>query len=242
MWLQCPASITLTRDIPRTSSRFAREGTAAHHVAEMVLNGDVFLPDRIKVEDEEFIVSVGMCRALNPYISYVQRLMRKRKRGYDEYTVKLEQRILVPDTDDLVWGTMDCGACPRDDWKPLIIADLKYGKGHRVNPDTPQLKLYALGFAAQMGANEAARGVKLLIFQPRIEGNEIYREYKTTLGELWDWSDFVMRPALLRILDGDTTEHAGPHCRWCVRTRECAAFQAQHQARAAEVFNDATAT
>src|SRR4029077_8367557 len=121
-----------TRDIPRTSSKYAREGTAAHHVAEMTLRGDIFLPDKVKVEDEEFIVSVGMCRALNPYISYVQRLMRKRKRwsSYDEYIVQLEQRIEVPDTDGLVWGTMDCGACPHDDWGPLIVIDLKYGKGH----------------------------------------------------------------------------------------------------------------
>src|SRR6266567_2526608 len=74
MWLACPASVTLTKDIPRPSSKFAREGTAAHAVAEMILGGDVFLPDRVKVENEEFIVSPGMCRALNPYVTHVQSL------------------------------------------------------------------------------------------------------------------------------------------------------------------------
>jgi Protein of unknown function (DUF2800) len=236
MWLACPASVTLTRDIPRTSSKYAREGTAAHRVAEMVLNGDIFLPDKIVVEGEEFIVSAGMCRTLNPYISYVQRL--KKRRIYKLKKVVLEHRVQVPDTDGLVWGTMDCGAYS---WRDLIVADLKYGKGHRVEPNTPQLKLYALGFAAEIGANEAWREVTLVIFQPRV-GNDFMRTWTTTLGELWAWSDFVMRPALLKIMNGDITENAGPHCRWCVRRTECAAFQAQHQARAAEVFDDATDT
>ena len=235
MWLACPASVTLTKDMTRPSSKYAREGTAAHKVAEMTLKGDIFLPDKVTVEGNEYIVSPGMCRALNPYISYVQRLMRQRKR---KYTVKLEHRVYVPDTDDLVWGTMDCGAYPDNDYNPLIIADLKYGKGHRVDPDTPQLKLYALGFAAQLGANETWQKVELLIFQPRVEGNEIFRKYETTLGELWRWSDFVMRPALLKIANGDTTEHAGPHCRWCVRQTECAAFAVKHQDRAAAAFDD----
>ena len=41
-----------------------------------------------------------------------------------------------------------------------------------------------------------------------------------------------------RIKDGDTTEHAGPHCRWCVRKTECAAFAVKHQDRAAAAFDD----
>jgi hypothetical protein len=230
MWLACPASVTKTRDMLRPSSKYAREGTAAHAVAEMVLNGDVVLPDKITVENEQFIISVGMCRALNPYISYVQRLRKRRKAN-----VVLEHRIYVPETEGLVWGTMDCGAWT---WDELIIADLKYGKGHRVEPNSPQLKLYALGLAAMIRANEASRRVTLAIFQPRIEGNEIMSTWKTTLGELWRWSDVVMRPAVLRIVDGDQTEHAGAHCRWCVRKTECRAFAMKHQERAAAVFDD----
>ena len=42
MWLACPASVTLTKDVTRPSSKFAKEGTAAHTVAEMTLNGRYF--------------------------------------------------------------------------------------------------------------------------------------------------------------------------------------------------------
>ena len=49
----------------------------------------------------------------------------------------------------MVWGTLDCGVL--SDWQGLFIADLKFGKGHRVEADTPQLKLYALGLADVIG-------------------------------------------------------------------------------------------
>lgn len=231
MWLTCPASVTLTKDVPRPSSKYAREGTAAHKVAELNLAGDIFLPDKITVEGEEFVVSAGMCRTLRPYIDHVQKLMKIR-----HAVVKLEQIVRVPDTDGMVWGTMDCGVYVGA-YESMFITDLKYGKGHFVHADSAQLKLYALGFAAQMHANEVHTPVTLTICQPRV-GDEPIRSHETTLGELWHWSDFHLRPAVLRIIDGDTSEHAGPHCRWCVRRSECKAFAALHQSRAADVFDD----
>jgi Protein of unknown function (DUF2800) len=232
MWLACPASVTLTKHIPRPSSKYAREGTAAHAVAEMILDGDVFLPDKVEVEGEEFIVSPGMCRALNPYVSYVQSLMRLPKRS-----VYLEQHLYVPDTDHMVWGTLDCGVHARGTGD-IYIADLKFGRGHIVDPDTPQLKLYALGLAGYVRENRAFAEVTLTICQPRV-GGEALRSVRTTLGALWDWQALTVNPAVTRIIAGHETEHAGPHCRWCVRQTECEAFARQHQNRTAAVFDDA---
>ena len=126
MWLNCPASVTLTKDMTRPSSKYAREGTAAHAVAEMTLNGDIFLPDKVTVEGDEYVVSPGMCRALNPYIGYVQGL-----RALPGATVLLEKRLVVPDTGGMVWGTLDCGVHV---WDELYVADLKFGKGVAVDP------------------------------------------------------------------------------------------------------------
>lgn len=229
MWLACPASVTLTKDMTRPSSKFAREGTAAHAVAEMILNGDVFLPDKITVEGDEYIVSPGMCRALNPYVTHVQGLMKLPKAA-----VFLEQRVYVPDTEHAVWGTLDCGVHTKHD---IFITDLKFGKGHRVEPDAPQLKLYALALAGYVRENRATMGVTLTVCQPRIEGPPL-RSYHTTLGALWDWQALDVRPAVLRILAGDESESAGPHCRWCVRQTQCKAFARKHQTYAASVFDD----
>ena len=226
MWLACPASVTLTKDATRPSSKFAREGTAAHAVAEMTLKGDIFLPDRVSVEGDEFIVSPGMCRALNPYVSHVEAL-----RALPGAEVVLEKRLIVPGTEGLVWGTLDCGVKAEG----LHVVDLKFGKGVAVEPDTPQLKLYALALAQHFNVWDS--DVTLTICQPRV-GGEPLRSHPTTVQDLLEWLVDVVRPAVVRIKEGDTSEVAGAHCRWCVRKTVCVAFANKHQTHAASAFDD----
>jgi len=230
MWMACPASVTKTKAMIRPSSKYAREGTAAHTVAEMSLKGDIFLPDKVTVEGDDYIVSRGMCVSLNPYVTYVQGLM-----NMPGARAFLEHRTYIPDTFGMVWGTLDCGVLA--DWGGLFVVDLKYGKGHFVEANTPQLKLYALGLAHMVGAEDPKSPVTLTICQPRV-GDTPLRSHMTTLGDLWQWSDFEVHPAVKRIKAGDESEHAGPHCRWCVRKTECKAFADLHQTRAASVFED----
>jgi len=231
MWMACPASVTLTKDMTRPSSKYAKEGTAAHSVAEMTLKGDIFLPDKVTVEGDEYVVSRGMCRALNPYVTYVQSLM-----GPDN-DVFLEQRIGVPYTNGMVWGTLDCGVHTAKG--ALHVVDLKFGKGVTVDPFGPQLRFYALGLAEMLSMNLNSRttSVTLTICQPRVDGPPI-RSHTTQLWYLRDWLSDKVGPALDRIEAGDTTENAGAHCRWCVRKTECKAFANKHQTHAASAFDD----
>jgi hypothetical protein len=221
--------VTLTKDRTRPSSRYAREGTAAHTVAELTLKGDIFLPDKVNVEGHEFVVSRGMCVALNPYITHVEAL-----RAQWGATVVLEKRLVVPGTSGEVWGTLDCGVHARGE---LHVVDLKFGKGHVVDPEGPQLKLYALALAQFVNEFSTHAKVTLTICQPRIGGDPL-RSYETTLGELYRWRGNVVRPAICKIIMGDTTEVAGVHCRWCVRKTECKAFAQKHQTHAASAFDD----
>jgi hypothetical protein len=172
-----------------------------------------------------------MCRALNPYISYVQSLT-----AIPGVRVYLEKRMVVPLTRGMVWGTMDCGVCD-DAGKSLYVADLKFGKGVAVDPSGPQLKLYALALASHTMTTSPRTAVTLTICQPRI-GGQMLRSHVTTLRELRDWRDKEVLPVVARIKAGDTSEHAGPHCRWCVRKTECKAFAQKHQQHAASVFDD----
>jgi hypothetical protein len=229
MWLNCAASVTMTKDVLRPSSKFAKEGTAAHAVAEMILGGDIFLPDKVTVEGDEFIVSPGMCRALRPYVTHVQGL-----RGPD-VDMFLEQRVKVTQTFGMVWGTLDCGVF--DAKGELHIVDLKFGKGVLVDPFGPQLRLYALGFAAHIDVVNFDTVVHLTICQPRVEGDPI-RTHTTQLKHLYNWRATKVIPALKRIKAGDTTENTGAHCRWCVRKTECRAFANKHQAHASAAFDD----
>ena len=230
MWLACPASVTKTKDMLRPSSKYAKEGTAAHKVAELNLQGDIFLPDKIVVEGDEYIVSPGMCRALNSYISHVEFL-----KAHQGSQVFLEQRIKIPHTRGMVWGTLDCGV--RTLIGDLHIVDLKFGKGHLVHPDGPQLKLYALGLAWMLRMARVDAVVTLTICQPRV-GDQVLRSHVTTLAKLRHWLDLEVRPAIERIRTGDLTENAGAHCRWCVRKIICAAFARRHQTYAAAAFDN----
>ena len=230
MWLACPASVTMTKDMVRPSSKYAKEGTAAHQVAEMTLKGDIFLPDKVTVEGDEYVVSPGMCRALNPYVTHVQSLM-----AVPGARVFLEKRLVVPQTFNMVWGTLDCGV-QTEHWE-LHVVDLKFGKGVAVEPDTPQLKLYALALADHVDAKAPSTSVTLTICQPRAGGTPL-RSHVTTLRGLKSWRAQTVVPAVQRIKAGDTTENAGVHCRWCVRKTECTAFNNKHQGHAAAAFDD----
>jgi hypothetical protein len=197
----------------------------------MTLNGDIFLPDKVTVEGDEFVVSPSMCRALNPYVTHVEAL-----RALPGAALVLEKRLVVPGTGGMVWGTLDCGVRSGYD---IHIVDLKFGKGVPVGPDGPQLKFYALAFASFMGMsmNRRRSKVYLTICQPRIEGPPV-RTHETTLVALADWLETDVRPALARIAENDPTENAGAHCRWCVRKTECKAFAGKHQTHAAAAFDD----
>src|SRR6188768_1682171 len=135
MWMACPASVTLAKGRTRPSSRYAREGTAAHTIAETILSGNPVPPSKITVESEQFIVGLPMLRALTPYIDMVECL---RELGA---LVHIEKRVAVKRSGGWVWGTTDCAAAWRD---VLDIVDLKFGKGVPVKPDTAQLKIYAV--------------------------------------------------------------------------------------------------
>jgi hypothetical protein len=195
----------------------------------MTLKGDIFLPDKITVEGDEYIVSPGMCRALNPYVSHVEAL-----RALPGARVFLEKRLVVPVTSGTVWGTLDCGVHVNRD---LHVVDLKFGRGVAVDPEGPQLKLYALALAGFVSETRTKARVTLTICQPRV-GGEPLRSHKTTLGELWDWRDAVVVPSVTKIREGDQTEVAGAHCRWCVRKTECSAFARKHQGHASAAFDE----
>jgi hypothetical protein len=226
MWLHCPASITLAEGRTRPSSIYAKEGTAAHKIAELLIGGDMFPPYNLTVEGTEFVIGKQMLDYLHKYVDFVQGLQTQ---GH----VWIETRVGLTYTNGLVWGTADCIG---HDWKNsvLTIADLKYGKGVPVGPDSAQLKIYALG--AMDHLQIFPDWVKLMIFQPRLE--EEPKVHMMDFGSILEWGANHLRPAVRRLEEGDTSEVAGPWCRWCVRRNECAAYASKRSASASDIFDD----
>jgi uncharacterized protein DUF2800 len=225
MWMACPASITLAEGRVRPSSVYAKEGTAAHKIAEMIIGGNIFPPEKITVEGQEFIVGRDMLKHLNPYIGLVQSYQAL---GFE---VRTETRVGLSAANGLVWGTADCVAHDRN---IVAVTDLKYGKGVPVAVDSAQLKIYALGAIETLKLRPMV--VALTICQPRLDPKP--QTVTMTYEELLGWQYEHLLPALTAIDNGDVTEKTGPHCRWCVRRDECHAFQHQRSGQAADVFND----
>jgi hypothetical protein len=225
--MNCPASITKSKGMTRPSSRYAREGTAAHKIAEMIIGGCLWPPGKITVEGEQFIVGLPMLRALNPYIDYVQRLQARTKDVYVEQRVKIGNGALV-------WGTADCAAL---DGTLLSIVDLKYGMGVPVSPDSAQLKIYACAAIDTLWRARRVDLVHLTVVQPRLD--PLPKTHHLPVDDLIEWAANELNPAMRAILRGDETEKVGPYCRWCVRKAECAAFRNQKNQAAADIFNDA---
>jgi hypothetical protein len=228
MWMNCPASVTLAEGRTRPSSLYAKEGTAAHSIAELILSGELFPPDRITVEGSEFIVGLPMLRALNPYVDFIQKLQDQTVDVWIEKRVGLDGGV--------VWGTTDCVAKAG---RVLHIVDLKYGKGVPVDPDHAQFKIYALASVHTLWPQDYSLldEVNLTVIQPRI--NPIPQTCKMSFDDLLGWGVVELQPAMKRIQQGDTTEKYGHWCRWCVRKGDCNAYKNHKNVQASAVFDDA---
>ena len=114
-----------------SSSKFSREGTAAHELAQRALDsgndarayiGSLFVADGEHVE-----VTPEMAADVQPYIDYVRDLV-KTSGG----TLLVEQRLSIEHltTEVGAVGTADAVILAGDE---LIVVDLKFGRGVRVD-------------------------------------------------------------------------------------------------------------
>lgn len=219
IWLNCPRSAVLSRDLERRSSTYADEGTKAHELAEAMILGRVH-----PMED----IPDDMTMWVAPYVRHVLRLANI---GPEYFAV--EKRItLAPlwapgEAPTDMFGTADAVAVV-DDW--LYVSDLKYGKYHLVEArGSTQLRYYALGvyLALPDKLRDAVQMVRMTIVQPRgdhPEGPERYWDQPVV--DLLHWGYEVLKPMVDRItssVDGEDLDlRDGDHCRWCpAQMRNC---------------------
>lgn len=224
-WLSCPASIRMTEEVAveQEESVYAREGTAAHALAEMYAR-DRYLEDGYATEQRildwraEYDVSDEAFAEMDEHAVAYTEYLGMRMAELPHCTLLLEQRLPtgVPDS----WGTSDAVIV-----SPVFleIVDLKYGLGVRVEAQgNPQLRLYAVGaleaFGDLLGVVET---VRCTVFQPRldhVDSEELPAE------ELRAWRDNVVIPRAELALGPDAP--FGPSeeaCRWCPASGHCKA-------------------
>jgi len=208
-WMNCPGSIRLCEGMPDEESIYAKEGTAAHALAEYCLNRFVDAEKIIGQEFEEFIVDNEMAEAVQVYLDEC--------RQYKGQTF-IEQRFHLDDIHKDIYGTSDCSILSKDK-KKLCVIDYKHGKGVVVEPgNNPQLMIYALGAMESYPVDM----VRIVVVQPRAYHRKgPVRSWDISAKELRTWGQNVLLPHAKATEDPKAPLFAGPHCRFCKALAIC---------------------
>lgn len=229
-WLHCTPSAKLEAEKPDQSSAAAKEGTAAHELAEYKLRQQLGLE---VYEDEPPHApdwySQEMEQHASAYAAFCTELYQAAKKQYPETICRVEHRLdlskWVPDG----FGTGDFFYANHHE---LHIIDLKYGRGVTVAAENnPQLMLYALGVWDYVGfLFETIETVTVSIFQPRV--NNIVT-WSLPLADLLDWAVNTLQPAAIKAWRGEGDFAPGSWCQFCKVQGTCRAL-AEENLRAAQ--------
>jgi hypothetical protein len=163
-WMNCAGSVVLEATCPDESSDFADEGTAAHELAATVLTAGIdtsnCIGHVINVNGKDYEVDADMAGHVQKYVDYVRALPGQ---------LLVEQRLSLEHLTGEAGakGTSDAVNLDVDE---IIITDLKYGRGVRVDADdNEQLAIYALAALAEFEFLSDFKRARLVIVQPRLD-------------------------------------------------------------------------
>jgi len=213
-WLSCLGSVDAEKGFKDSSSAAAQEGTAAHELAEIVLqNGGNChaLIGKPLIETSTHTVTEEMADYVQQYVDYVTGVG-----GEQFYEERVDFSEWVPEG----FGTSDVIAINDD---TLDVIDLKYGKGLRVDADeNSQGMLYALGAYNEYGMIYGFKTVRIHIVQPRLDHISVW---EISTPDLLKWGAWVAEQAHV-IQEGDAPRNPGEkQCQWCKAKATCPALK-----------------
>lgn len=252
----CPGSKVLQAGAPRTTSKYAAEGTAAHSLLTDCLNmqkaASQFTGMDYPADDHVFTVDEDMARHVQVCIDYVNDLVGQGGILLVDRRVHFGSYLGV--ADEVAFGTLDVAVILGTE---LISIDFKYGMGVEVSagedvgmPDgdshkdiflrkpNPQLALYGLGILAEVKDIADIERVRLVISQPRITTKP--SEYDLSVEELEAWGYGAARSAVYTAKNavecaaaesqtfGELFLRPGEEqCRFCKAKATCPALRAE---------------
>lgn len=232
-WLICPGSVALSEQFPEVSSEFAREGTAAHNLAEMCFKGNRWAKEFVGTEiiaegGANIPVTEDMAAFVQSYLTYV-------KEAAAGKTLLIEQRLpLTPLTGEAdAFGTADAVIFDGD---TCTIIDLKYGRGVQVEAeDNEQLAMYAAAAREEYGILGDFKNFRVVIVQPRLD----HIDEKTFTKKYLD--DFVaqIKAVAPYALNGKgDLQPSEDGCRFCKAKAVCPALTEQVLSATSDGFDN----
>jgi hypothetical protein len=240
-WMNCSASVALSRDIPDSTSGYALEGTAAHALLYRCLTEKLPAGMFCGMADGGTGIEITeeMTEAVQQCVDAVEAILDLHPSAQMFLEKKFSLAALNPPAP--MFGTADVVI-----YLPpgtLVVFDLKYGRGVYVTAqDNPQLLYYALGALLEVEREPSVRGkilqVRTIIMQPRMESAEgMVREacydYDAVVGFATDLLAMA-RTALSPQAEMKT----GSWCQFCRAAGVCPALKAQANAVAMVEFDD----
>jgi hypothetical protein len=207
-WMACPGSVKAEEGLLDRSSAFAQEGTLAHDIVEKAL--------RLGFNCDTLCDRADLAHIVEPaqvYVDYVRALPGKHR--FIEHRVSFDE--WVPGG----FGTADFISIDHET-ATLHIADLKFGKGVRVDAhQNPQAMLYALGAYSAFSFIHDIERVKIAIVQPRIDN---ISEWEIGVSDLLKWGELA-RAAAEATRDPRAKRVPGEkQCRFCKAKATCPAL------------------
>lgn len=251
-WINCSGSINLEAMLPPGggSSEYAREGTAAHEVAERCLKEGrepiEFLGEMIDVPETVIVTEKGrkkektitykvkvteeMCEAVSTFVSHVREVA---KGGQLMIEQKFDLSPLNPP--DEMYGTSDAVVW-KERTKHLTVIDYKHGRGVAVDAtENEQLSIYGIGSVLKLG--KKPKKITLTIVQPRASHPDgPIRSHEYTYEELVAFKK-VLFEAALKTQDPNAPLKVGEWCRFCRAQGICPAQRSHAVAIAQSEFD-----
>lgn len=235
-WVACAGSVMLAAAYPETEEKpEAAEGTAAHEVADAILDGCVMLPG--ESASNGVVITDEILDAAEMYADAVRAsLVAHNATG--EF-LHVEERVDVPYVHEHNYGTPDAWF-----YAPsagvLAIFDFKYGHGFVDVYENWQLLDYACGILDKLGidgfADQTLR-VEMTIVQPRnYHRDGPIRTWSTTAANLRPHFN-LLRNAAEAALRSDARCTPNPECHHCPGRHACGALQVDAY-RSAQISTD----
>lgn len=215
-WSQCPGSVALSAGLPDSSSSYAREGTAAHELAEAALTGSLQAPSfvglRIGTKKDGFDVTEEMAEAVQVYLDAVRECPGE---------LLIEHKFDLSAVHPGLFGTADAVVLDRER-KRLHVFDYKHGAGVAVAVENnPQLLYYALGALLTVGKNAPVKTVEIVIVQPRCDHPDgPVRRWEIEAVDLIDFASDLVKFAKATE-EKDAPLNPGHWCKFCKAVAIC---------------------
>lgn len=232
-WMRCPGSVVLEAPYPDSSSSYAREGTAAHELAALVLESPPataqdYVGKRIEFEDDGETIQWPISQDMADHVDDYVKLVRERAEGK---TLFVECKLPIGHItgERGATGTSDVVIIDHAN-KTIEVIDLKFGMGVRVSAeDNEQTQMYALGALEEYGILGDFENISMLIHQPRL--NHV-SEWAIPVEQLLDFGDEARAAAM----NCGNAEAYGAdaylfpsekQCRFCKAKATCPALRAE---------------